>query len=101
MVLNYQSCVPDMGFYMDVVGNCPLCKREVVRNKYGYGCTGYKDGCNFKVSGVICGRVISAANVKLLLSNGETAQINGFISKNNKEFNAKLRLKDGKAVFEF
>ncbi len=91
----------DMGFYMDIVGNCPICKREVVRNKYGYGCTGYKEGCNFKVSGVICGRVISAANVKLLLANGETAQINGFISKNNKEFNAKLELKDGKAVFKF
>ncbi len=91
----------DMGFYMDKVGNCPLCNREVVRNKYGYGCMGYKDGCNFKVSGVICGRVISAANVKLLLANGETAQINGFISKNNKEFNAKLQLKDGKAVFKF
>ena len=31
----------DMGFFGDVVGNCPLCGEQVKRGKYGYGCMGY------------------------------------------------------------
>ena len=90
-----------MGFYGDKVGVCPVCQKDVLRGKYGYGCSGYKDGCTFKISGVICKRVISASNVKLLLENGETSEIQGFISKTGKPFKAKLKLEENKAVFKF
>lgn len=92
----------DDGFIGDVVGLCPICKKEVVRNRYGYGCTGYKDGCKFSVSNVICGRTISKANVSKLLETGKTYKIEGFVSKRTgKEFVAQLKLEDGKAVFDF
>lgn len=91
----------DTGFYGDKVGACPLCQKDVLRGKYGYGCSGYKDGCTFKISGVICKRVISASNAKLLLEKGETSEIQGFVSKTGKPFNARLKLSDGKAVFKF
>ncbi len=91
----------DFGFMGDVAGVCPLCGKDVVRTKFGYGCSGYKDGCKFSVSGTICGRVISLANVRQLLSSGKTSKIEGFISKNGKSFSAALKMENGRAVFDF
>ena len=57
----------DSGFYGDYIGKCPLCGKDILKNRYGYGCTGYKDGCKFKINGVICKRIISKDNaIKLL-----------------------------------
>lgn len=90
------------GFVGDVVGKCPSCGREVVRTRYGYGCTGYKEGCKFSVSNVICGRTISVSNIKQLLETGKTYKIEGFVSKRTgNKFSARLKLEDGKAVFDF
>ena len=92
----------DDGFIGDVVGKCPVCGRDVVRNRYGYGCSGYKDGCKFSVSNVICGRTISLVNVRQLLETGKTHKIEGFVSKRTgNKFAAQLKLEDGKAVFDF
>lgn len=91
----------DDGFVGDIIGKCPLCTKDVVRTKFGYGCTGYKDGCKFSLNNIICKRVISVSNVKLLLETGKTSKIEGFISKNSKPFSAYLVLNDGKAVFSF
>ena len=92
----------DDGFIGDMAGKCPICGKDVRRTSFGYGCSGYKDGCKFSVNGVICGRVISISNVKKLLTDGETYKIEGFVSpKNGKEFSAKLKLQDGRAVFDF
>ena len=91
----------DTGFYGDEIGTCPLCGKTVVRGKYSYGCQGWKEGCKFRISGVICKRVISIANARLLLSGGKTSKIQGFISKNGKSFDAALRLEGDKAVFDF
>ena len=92
----------DDGFFGDVAGKCPICGSDVIRTKFGYGCRGYREnGCKFTVRNVICGRVISIANVRLLLQNGRTSKIRGFISKNGKPFDAYLKLEEGKAVFDF
>ena len=89
------------GNFGDVVGNCPVCGKEVVRGRYKYGCRGYKDGCEFGVSINICNRNISVSNVKLLLETGQTSKICGFVSKAGKNFDGALKLVDGKAVFDF
>ncbi len=91
----------DSGFYGDEVGACPLCGKPVVKGKYGFGCTGWREGCKFRISGVICKRVISIANARLLLKEGKTAKIQGFISKNGKSFDATLKMEGDKAVFDF
>ena len=91
----------DLGFFGDVVGKCPLCGNDVIRNRYAYGCKNYKE-CSFKISSVICGRAVSKSNVEKLLSDGSTAMIEGFISKKGTEFKAKLKLdKDNKIIFDF
>ena len=93
--------VDDNGFYGDVIGPCPICKKDVIKNKFGYGCLGYKEGCNFKISGIICKKVISKKAAKELLENKITSKIEGFISKNNKSFAAYLKYEDGKIEFKF
>ena len=90
------------GCYGDVIGKCPLCGNEVVRGKYSYGCRGYKEGCDFKLGIYICDRAISVSNAKMLLETGSTSKISGFISKKSgKSFDGKLKLVDGKAIFDF
>lgn len=92
----------DTGFFNDVVGICPLCGKNVVKTRYNYGCTGYKEGCKFKINFVICKRVISKNMAIDLLKNKRTFKINGFISKNNKQFSGVLVLdNDGNVNFEF
>lgn len=92
----------DTGFYKEVIGICPLCGKNVIKGKYNYGCTGYKEGCNFKISMVICKKIISKKIAEEILKNKISPKIDGFISKNNKEFSAKLKLEtDGKLSFVF
>ena len=92
----------DIGFMGTTVGKCPLCGKDVIRTSFGYGCSGYKDGCKFSVNFRICSRTISFSNVKLLLENGTTSKIKGFVSpRTGKEFDAFLTLEEGRVKFKF
>ena len=92
----------DTGLYMEKIGTCPLCGKDVVKGKYNYGCLGYKEGCTFKISFNICKKILDKQIAKQLLENKITDNIDGFISKNNKEFSGKLKLEeDGKISFVF
>jgi len=92
----------DDGFFGDVAGKCPICSSDVVKGRYGYYCQGYKSGCKFSISTSICGRVISKANVIMLLEGGRTSKIQGFISKKSgKSFDAYLKLEGGEVKFDF
>lgn len=93
----------DIGYFGDILGNCPFCGSEVRRMRSFYGCSGYKDGCKFSVNTYICSRAISAENMKKLLLAGKTDLIEGFVSKKTgNRFSACLELdKNGKAVFSF
>ena len=91
----------DNGFYGDYIGKCPICGKDVLRNRYGYGCIGYKEGCNFRINGVMCNRVISKQNAKMLLETGKTSKIKGFTSKNGKNFDAELIINNQKIEFNF
>lgn len=92
----------DTGFFNDVIGICPICGKNVVKTRFNYGCTGYKEGCNFKINFVICKRVISKNMAIDLLKNKKTFKINGFISKDGKPFSGILVLdNEGKINFDF
>ncbi len=89
------------GSYGEIVGKCPRCGRNVVRGKISYGCMGYSDGCDFRVGINICKKNIPIEEVRRLLSEGHTGKIRGFFSKNGKQFDGRLVIKDGAAVFDF
>ena len=93
----------DIGFLGDVVGTCPVCGRDLIRTRWSYGCSGYREGCKFKVGTTVCGRVIQLSQLHKLLEEGKTDLLDGFVSpKSGKRFDAFLRLDPERgAVFEF
>lgn len=91
----------DDGVVGQVVGSCPICGRDVVRGRYGYGCSGYKQGCTFRFGNYICGRTVPVSAAKALLSDGTTSVLVGFVSKNGKRFDAALQLRDNHVCFAF
>ncbi|MBR2404797.1 MAG: topoisomerase C-terminal repeat-containing protein [Clostridia bacterium] len=92
----------DIGFMGEAVGKCPLCSSDVVRTRFGYGCSAYREGCKFSFGFEICGAVIPLAQARKLVATGSTDLIDGFFSKRTqKSFSARLKLEEGKVVFDF
>ncbi|MGB9859687.1 MAG: DNA topoisomerase, partial [Moorellaceae bacterium] len=86
----------------EVLGQCPLCGREVMESPKSYSCSGYKEGCKFAIWKEIAGKKITVNQVKELLQKGKTGVIKGFKSKTDKKFDAALALGEGGRVdFEF
>ena len=100
-----KNCTPvqnvDTGKLGQIAGACPLCGKNVIRGKSNYGCMGYANGCEFKIGVTICKRDIPINEISRLLAIGETATLDGFISKKFKRFKAKLVLNKDKVEFKF
>lgn len=85
------------------VGVCPHCKTGEIadRGKF-YGCSNYRQGCQFTLPKRWCGKTLSKTVIRDLITTGETGIIKGFKSKKTgKSFSAKLKLAAGKLAFEF
>jgi len=91
----------DTGRLGEIVGTCPICKKNVIRGNSGYGCMGYKDGCNFRIGLAICKKTVPIIEIKRLLATGSTTKLSGFVSKNGKLFSGKLVLKENNVTFSF
>ena len=93
----------DIGFAGDGIGTCPLCGKEVVRKRDFYGCSGFADGCKFRMPMYLCGKTISQALAARLLTGETTPEMDGFYSKKTgKPFTAALKLnEEGKVDFVF
>ncbi|MFQ6758950.1 MAG: DNA topoisomerase III [Deltaproteobacteria bacterium] len=48
-------------------GSCPLCGKEVVKGKRAYGCSGWKDGCEFVLEPECKGIALTAKQIQVLL----------------------------------
>ncbi len=91
----------DTGKLGEIVGECPLCGKNVIRGNKSYGCMGYTEGCGFRMGITICKREIPILEVKRMFAEGATGRIWGFVSRTGRQFGAKLRLKEGEVVFDF
>ncbi len=92
----------DIGIAGDEIGVCPKCGKAVTRGQYGYGCSGYKDGCKFRIPLSLCGRCIPINEAKNLLAVNRTRKLDGFVSKNGKAFSASLKMdEEHKVIFIF
>lgn len=81
---------------------CPICHQgKIVARKSFYGCSNYRAGCKFTVSKTIASKKLSPNQVKDLCQNGVTKEMKGFKSKKGTSFSAKLKLDQGKVVFDF
>ena len=89
------------GYYGDSPGVCPLCGSPVKRGRYSYACANREAKCPLRIPLTLCGRDISFKEAALLLTNGKTDKLEGFVSKNGKPFSAALELREGKTEFLF
>jgi DNA topoisomerase-3 len=48
-------------------GSCPLCGREVVKGKRAYGCSGWKEGCEFVLEPECKGVTLTPKQIQVLL----------------------------------
>ena len=91
----------DIGIYGEEIGVCPNCGKTVKRDRYGYGCSGYKEGCKVRIPLSLCKRLITVPVARALIEKGRAENVGGFVSKNGKNFSASLKLEDGRVVFDF
>lgn len=82
---------------------CPFCGKKIHAFDWGYGCSGYKEGCKFHLSKTLAGKNITENHVIMLCQNGRTNLIKGFKSKVGNDFDAYLSADKTKkeVVFQF
>jgi DNA topoisomerase III len=73
MLRNFKAEVPEG---LEIVGECPICGNPVVENDKGFGCTNWKNGCDFTIWKsdkfiASLGKKVSKQMVELLLKNGK------------------------------
>ena len=73
---------------------CPGCGNPIIKQKWGYGCSNYKNGCKFAISDTIASKKLTDSQIERLIKNGTTGNkpVAGFVSKSGKKFEAILNL---------
>lgn len=85
----------EFNFKKEKLGTCPQCgEGEIIEGKKGYGCSRWKEGCEFVIWKRIAGKRISKNQAKKLIKKGKTRKLKGFKSKKGNKFSAKLNLND-------
>jgi DNA topoisomerase-3 len=65
---------------------CPKCKSgSLIKGKTAYGCSNYKNGCDFRIPFELMGKKLSDAQIKLIAEKGLTSVIKGFSVGGNKK----------------
>ncbi|WP_310391244.1 DNA topoisomerase 3 [Hymenobacter sp.] len=79
---------------------CPACKLgTMLKGKAAYGCSRFREDCQFRVAFEWGGKALTETQLKQLLRRGETGVIKGFVSaKTGKKYDAALKVEDGRVV---
>lgn len=78
---------------------CPVCRLGIMlRGKAAYGCSRFRDGCQFRVPFVWGGRSLSDKDLMILMHNGETAVLGGFTNSKGKKYDAALKVYEDRVV---
>ncbi|PIQ22360.1 MAG: hypothetical protein COW65_03715 [Cytophagales bacterium CG18_big_fil_WC_8_21_14_2_50_42_9] len=88
----------------DMVLTCPRCKQgQMLKGKTAFGCSRYREGCQFLVPFTIAGKTLTDKNIAQLLQKGKTTKLKGFVShKTGNKFEAALTINpEGKVVIQF
>jgi DNA topoisomerase-3 len=79
---------------------CPVCKLgTMLKGKAAYGCSRFREDCQFRVAFEWGGKALTETQLKQLLRRGETSVIKGFVSsKTGKKYDAALKVEEGRVV---
>ncbi|WP_432740507.1 DNA topoisomerase [Methylobacter sp. G7] len=83
------------------LADCPLCNGKIIETAKAYGCSEWRSGCKMTIWKIVAHKKITAAMAKKLLSKGETGILKGFKSVKGTEFEANLKLVEGKVEMDF
>jgi DNA topoisomerase III len=80
----------------DPFATCPRCQQgSMLKGKTAYGCSRFREGCQFVVPFAMGGKPLSDKQIATLLTKGKTAKIKGFTSPQTGEhFDAALAIND-------
>ncbi len=77
---------------------CPKCKTgNILKGNSAYGCSNWKNGCNFRLPFEFAGKKLSDAHIQALLKKGETSEIKG-LEKDGAKVNGKLKLDENSVL---
>lgn len=83
------------------LGKCPLCGKPVVENKVTYGCSGWKEGCSFKIFKEFRNRALPPQAIKSILA-GKSVLLKDLEKANGGGvYSLYIFLKDGKLESRF
>lgn len=85
----------------EAIADCPLCNGKIIETVKAYSCSEWRNGCKMAIWKNVAHKKITVAMAKKLLSNGETGLLKGFKSAKGAEFEANLKLVEGKVEMEF
>ncbi|TAK61882.1 topoisomerase C-terminal repeat-containing protein, partial [Methylobacter sp.] len=85
----------------EAIADCPLCNGKIIETPKAYSCSEWRNGCKMAIWKTVAHKKITAAMAKKMLSNGETGILKGFKSAKGSEFEASLKLVDGKVEMDF
>ncbi len=88
----------------DPFAECPRCKQgKLLKGKAAYGCSRFREGCQFVVPFEMGGKQLSEKQIASLLLKGKTPKIKGFVSqKTGEPFDASLILNEQwQVVYQF
>jgi len=85
----------------EAIADCPLCNGKIIETAKAYSCSEWRNGCKMAIWKTVAHKKITAAMAKKLLSKGETGMLKGFKSGKGTEFEANLKLVDGKVEMVF
>ncbi|MCK9636407.1 MAG: DNA topoisomerase 3 [Methylobacter tundripaludum] len=85
----------------EAIADCPLCNGKIIETAKAYSCSEWRNGCKMAIWKTVAHKKITAAMAKKLLSKGETGLLKGFKSGKGKEFEANLKLVEGKVEMDF
>jgi len=85
----------------EAIADCPLCNGKIVETPKAYSCSEWRNGCKMAIWKIVAHKKITVAMAKKLLNKGETGLLKGFKSGKGAEFEANLKLVDGKVEMDF
>lgn len=74
------------------IGICPCCGGTIKENSKAFGCSNYKNGCEFVIWKNFRGKTINSSIVEKLITNKKTGVMKGFTNKDGKKYEAGIML---------
>jgi DNA topoisomerase-3 len=83
------------------LADCPLCNGKIIETAKAFSCSEWRNGCKAVIWKTIAQKNITTTLAKKLLKKGETGVLKGFKSTKGTEFDANLKLIEGKVEMDF